>query len=346
MRPLVARLGLVTAGSVVALVLAEIVVRLFGLAPQVAFIHRGQFRLSDNDRIGWEPIPDPGSAGATEERGWNPSERNGLGFRDRDHALDKPPGVYRILVLGDSITKGLGVPDKERIFPAVLERKLDESGLTSEVINFGVEGYNTQQEVETLEEKGLVYKPDLVVLAYSLNDRDWPAHHLYREMLEQEFHRGWISDARISPFLAPSALYRFLRYRVLARFPRGSSAIEETIRKRIDLVQQDTVEEYFGVLADLARSNRFDVLVAVFPYLDDLVHYRHNDQHEWVRVLSSRHGFHHLDLLDPLTRCQEFYHHEVAADDVHPNILGHNCAGITMADFIEKRIVPGAKKNP
>ena len=40
----------------------------------------------------------------------------------------------------------------------------------TEVLNFGVSGYNTQQEVETLREKGLRYSPDLVVLAVCVND--------------------------------------------------------------------------------------------------------------------------------------------------------------------------------
>jgi lysophospholipase L1-like esterase len=96
---------------------------------------------------------------------------NSLGFRDREHAVAKPAGVYRILVLGDSIVQGLSVANREDLFTSVLERELDaDAPGRFEVLNFGVSGYNTQQEVETLRDKGLRYSPDLVVLAYCLND--------------------------------------------------------------------------------------------------------------------------------------------------------------------------------
>lgn len=334
-RTLVQRSALLLAGILVALAAGEILIRVLGAAPQVAWLQREEFRIAPNPLIGWEP------AGTTEAE--SSGERNSLGFRDVEHALSKPVGVVRIMVLGDSIAKGLGVPDRERIATSVMQRRLDESGLRAEVINFGVEGYNTQQEVEMLRDKGLAFHPDVVVLAYCMNDRDWPAHHLYRELLEEESASGGIAAPRLSPLLRASALFRFLRYRVFGAggtAPANEPGADPRVQSLIDLVQRDTVAEYFGVLDELAKAHEFTVLVAVFPWLESLAAPK-AEQHRWVQELSARHGFHHLDLLPAFLVCERHYGQSLAADEVHPNILGHNCAGIAIADYIATHLRSG-----
>jgi len=79
-----------------------------GAAPQVGYFRKNQFQLSPNVKIGWEPIPNPASAGSTLDPRWSAEERNSLGYRDYEHTVEKVPGVFRILVIGDSITKGVG----------------------------------------------------------------------------------------------------------------------------------------------------------------------------------------------------------------------------------------------
>lgn len=333
-RASVLKLLLVVTGCLSGLLLAEVGVRLTGAAPRVGFFQKEQFQLSPNILIGWEPIPNPAAAVGRLDGRFTPEERNSLGFRDYEHAVAKSPGVHRILIIGDSITKGVGIPDPNMAYPMVLERELGQRGLRSEVLNFGVEGYNTQQEVETLRDKGLRYKPDLVVLAYCLNDRDWPAHHLYMELLEEESGSGGVAAARLSPLLRHSALYLFVRYRVLDDWLMKRRMAGGRIKELFDLVQKDTVEEYFWVLAGLSRQNGFKVLVAVFPYIDDLNDYKHLDQDLWVQGLSARHGFAHYDLLNAFRECARLTGQTIAFDDVHPNNIGHVCAGRVLASFI------------
>lgn len=328
------RLLLLAAASAAALLLGEILVRLTGSAPQVAFFRNDQFQLSKNVRIGWEPIPNPDATGDSLHPAWSEAQRNSLGYRDYEHTVLKVPGVYRIAVLGDSVAKGFGTERHEGTFPSVLERKLTEGGARAEVLNFGVEGYNTQQEVETLRDRALAYSPDLVVLAYVLNDRTWPAHHLYIEMLEREFRTRSVSLTRLSPVLAHSALYCFLRFGVLDRFFASAVSSDARVKELVDLVQKDTVEEYFGVLAGLSKSGGFDVVVVVFPTLDALSSYKHLDEHRWVRDLSARHGFRHLDLLDAFVECQRLSKDPVGLDDVHPTFVGLYCAGVKTASYL------------
>ncbi len=333
MTGLLPRATALTVGIALALIAGEAAVRALGVAPRVAWLAKDQFRLSANTRIGWEPIPDPAAIGAPAGT-WLPSQRNSLGFRDVEHRPGRLPGTYRIVVIGDSIAKGLGVQDPADIFPSVMADRLDAAGLRADVVNLGVEGYNTQQEVEMLREKGLRFHPDLVVLAYCLNDRDWPAHHLYREMLEAEQREGGVSSARLPPWIGRSALYRFLRYRV---FAGGSGRpADERIQALIDEVQRDTVDEYFGVLSDLARSHDFEVIVVIFPWLENLSRYERFEDHRRIIALAERAGFHHLDLLPMFIECERHYGHSVAADELHPNALGHRCAGLAIADRITR----------
>jgi hypothetical protein len=95
---------------------------------------------------------------------------NRQGFRStKDYAYDKPPGTLRIVSLGDSHTLGYEVR-QELTFSAVLERNLAHRGIHAEVLNTGVSGFGTAEELVFLENEGIKYHPDVVVLAFFGND--------------------------------------------------------------------------------------------------------------------------------------------------------------------------------
>lgn len=101
-----------------------------------------------------------------------PARTNSLGFRDtREYSLAKPPGTFRILVLGDSVTFGHGALH-ETSYPYLLEQRLREwrPDVNWQVWNLGVPGYNTAQELAYLREVGERYAPDLVIVGVFPND--------------------------------------------------------------------------------------------------------------------------------------------------------------------------------
>jgi hypothetical protein len=78
---------------------------------------------------------------------------NDDGLREAyDYALEKPPGVRRVILLGDSFVFGWGLP-LEHTMGHQLASLLD--GTRWEVLNMGVPGYNTTHEVSFLEDRGL-----------------------------------------------------------------------------------------------------------------------------------------------------------------------------------------------
>ncbi|HXO30408.1 MAG TPA: GDSL-type esterase/lipase family protein [Thermoanaerobaculia bacterium] len=350
------KLALMLAGVLVALVAAELLVRAAGAAPKVYAIRKGRFQLSHNPKIGYEPVP---LVYAGRELSFYDylGASNSLGFRDREHAVAKPANVYRIVVLGDSIAAGLHVERNEDVFPPILERLLVQDGLRAEVINLAVSGYNTQQEVEMLREKGLQYHPDLVVVAYTMSSREHLDGDILKTLLEAEQRQGGVSSARVSSWLVKSALYRFVRFRVLAvkRTPATATAAPAApaatatttvtpdaagtapaaaspTQHYLDLVSADTVAPYFGVLRDLARQHHFQVLIAVFPrFVRTFSYYTFGRQHQFVADLAKANGFALVDLLVPFSDCRRASAEPISSDNFHPSPSGHRCAAAAIA---------------
>lgn len=103
-------------------------------------------------------------------------EINAHGMRGPETTILKPAGTYRVALLGDSFAFGWGV-EQDKIFAAVLQQKLQVAapeGLKVEVLNFGVPGYSTFQEVEQFFLKGYRFEPDLVLVYFIENDFGLP----------------------------------------------------------------------------------------------------------------------------------------------------------------------------
>jgi hypothetical protein len=107
-----------------------------------------------SERYGWELRPGFGALLHDV-----PTTVNARGYRGALHPYEKTPGKTRLLMLGDSVAFGFGVRDFET-FSYLLEHRGDRY----EVVNLSVEGYGTDQELLVLEQEGLRYHPDVVVL--------------------------------------------------------------------------------------------------------------------------------------------------------------------------------------
>lgn len=96
---------------------------------------------------------------------------NAFGFRDLPFPKAKPPGVYRIAVLGDSVAYGTGV-EMEHTLPRQLQSRFEElfGNQKVEVMNCAVFNYNLRQEVGLLRYKVVEWQPDMVILCAAIND--------------------------------------------------------------------------------------------------------------------------------------------------------------------------------
>src|SRR5215813_15351926 len=97
---------------------------------------------------------------------------NSKGFRsDSEYSYGKPTGTLRVLSLGDSHTEGFEC-HQDKTYSSVIERFLGKRGVKAEVINAGVSGFGTAEALLFLENEGIKYSPNVVVLGYFANDVD------------------------------------------------------------------------------------------------------------------------------------------------------------------------------
>lgn len=95
---------------------------------------------------------------------------NSRGLAGPEVPAVKPPGEFRIVVLGDSYTVG-GQVSYEQTFPARLEQELQARGYSqARVINAGVGGYTTFNEAGLLRDDLSWMQPDLVIVAAFLGN--------------------------------------------------------------------------------------------------------------------------------------------------------------------------------
>jgi hypothetical protein len=139
--------------------------RVYSLRPAnwVRLDSTGAVRLTDDDRLE-ELVP-----------GWSEMFHgarltiNSAGLRDREYALAKAPGTFRIAILGQSYVLGEGVNDHET-FENVMEDQLNHEDARRlgyekiEVLNFGAPAYSAMQQRADLA-VGRVgkWQPDLVI---------------------------------------------------------------------------------------------------------------------------------------------------------------------------------------
>jgi hypothetical protein len=147
-------------GLLAGLILIEIGLRMIGFSRPLFYRH--------DDYVGVTLMPGASGWYRDEGEAWVSISSDGL--RDREHRHEKDPDVFRIAVLGDSYAEAIQVPMGDT-FWSILERALSTTcaavaGRRIEVINLGVSGYGTAQELLTLERRVKSFAPDYVLLAF------------------------------------------------------------------------------------------------------------------------------------------------------------------------------------
>ncbi len=180
---------------------------------------------------------------------------NSQGNRSPEVPFEKPAGVRRVVLLGDSQAWGLGMADDQTI-GAQLEARLNaRGGAPWQVVNLGVSGYGTDQAFLKHLLQGRRYEPDVVVEVAFKNDISENESTLAWNVGKPRFSleggrlclgdvppvkvEGWPEDALLPEppsFLAWSQLWRFLQHRSwrLRAPPRPDPADLERLRPQVD----------------------------------------------------------------------------------------------------------------
>lgn len=100
---------------------------------------------------------------------------NLYGFRDGEWKVEKPGGEERIMLVGDSIVEGFGAPEEKSI-PALLKKRLSESGASIRVMNAGAGTMQVPNCFALIRDLLPVFRPDSLILVLYFNDLPPPPY--------------------------------------------------------------------------------------------------------------------------------------------------------------------------
>lgn len=148
---------------------------------------------------------------------------NAMGFRGPDIPSRPPEGTKRLIVLGDSIVEGHGIPF-DRTFSFLLNGKLAEHNW--EVLNLGVQGASPIYFAANME-RYLSLKPDAVLIIIHENDLfdDDRREHYYFDLPVTEDRAQLSAGGRRLPVLSRSSLYALLDTARQKLFPSSLETI-------------------------------------------------------------------------------------------------------------------------
>ena len=258
---------------------------------------------------------------------------NSDGFRDKEYPLHKDALTMRIIVLGDSETLGKSLASEDT-FPKKLQKALGEqcAKYKFEVLNMGVEGYNTIQEYEFLKVKGLRYNPDLVLLYYCFNDTDFPEYYFKKNYLNTHFLLPRYIQYRIKKFLVK-------RDRKL----KGVKNEAETFRHLYQSGSWDYTKEAILNIKGLSEKYNFRFVFVVVAELSSLVlDFRDNYPYSYINeMLAHFCQDNGIEIIDPLGYLKERNDNPldlvISFGDRHKNPKGNSIIAAYVANELLKR---------
>ncbi len=252
---------------------------------------------------------------------------NSLGLRQNtDILIPALQGQKRVICLGDSIGFGYGLPI-EQVYTHILESQLEDV----EIVNAGVPGYNTLQEIIWLREAGLRLRPDAVILLYVPNDPEQTRVLDAEGALLPAPGDIWAAEAARPPRLL-QRLGRHSRFsgmidRALAPYTRNGHAQLDRIADYFNrgIFEQpgwDECQAAFSELAQLSVENNFRVLVVIHPLLMKWAGYPFSEHEKRIQAACDEAGLIYISLR-PLLSAYPTKELRLHPQDGHPGALGH-----------------------
>lgn len=255
-----------------------------------------------------------------------PFRTNSVGMReDQEFSLEKPPGTFRVAVLGDSFTMPTGVAIEDA-YHSVMEQKLNDrhDGRHYEFMNFGVAGYQLGTYLAALEQKALAYDPDLILVAFSNND------HIHlkglggkRYEVKPVVHPFWQSHA----WRLALQVWEEFRRKKPASAPVPAGKIHFTVLPE----HREIAIRELGQIAEVARSRGIP-LVVVF-----LCHYTEGTEEllDLIEEAQRRFGFTFVNASLPFPVKEDFAWRILRADG-HSNAAANRIYGEYILDALTR----------
>jgi len=268
-------------------------------------------------------------------------------FRGPNSSSPPAGDSYRILVVGDSFAWGDGI-HPEDTFVHRLEIRLDavSRGSDFEVINWSRPGWNTVMEYRSVEASIDEISPDLLLLAFVLNDSE-----PFSPQEVAELRQGLL---RREPRRRPSAyLHQHSRLYALMWDRLENTRIRRAYTAYyISLFEGPNWNKCLRALEkfrDLTHERSIPMVLLVFPIFDSPMNdsYSYGALHGKMRQVGQSLGVPVLDLLEAYRGVDVYRLAVVPYTDAHPNELAHRIAADTILDYLVRgRLVPRVDYKP
>ncbi len=263
---------------------------------------------------------------------------NSKGFIGPEFSQRKSQGVYRVFALGDSCTFGYW---KER-YPAILEQLLnsDSSLQKFEIINAGIEGYNSEHALARLNDIVARYEPDMVTIYIGWNDLmkvnpnglssagkyAWLARFMQRSYLIKAYRKVMFFYLR-PLIMKPRLVSDESEGKALDQFV--PVAFQMNLEKMVELLQERNIQPLLFTLPTVASSGmnyaELQRQRVFFPYYAGMYSVEkflslHQSYNNVIRKTASVYG---VPLVDLDTIFNKYDKTELFWDTMHPSNKGH-----------------------
>ncbi|MBF0278229.1 MAG: SGNH/GDSL hydrolase family protein [SAR324 cluster bacterium] len=221
----------------------------------------------------------------------NPSHKdhNSLGFRGEEFPKEKEEGEFRIVTIGGSTTYSSRVSDNSHTYPAQIERLLKNQYRCQKirVINAGVKGYTSFENLINLMFRVLDLNPDLVIVYQATND-------VHARLVDPAAYRGDNSGYRKQWSVPPQSIWdnlvliRILRRKLGISYPFSIQNFVGASTRQTELQLSQLLEEnppiYFErnlkSMVALSHIHDFQLMLATWAHSPHLKDYAANPDYQ------------------------------------------------------------------
>ena len=230
---------------------------------------------------------------------------NSFGMYDQEYCMEKPPHVWRIALLGDSMALG---PFGQN-YESLLEKQLNQTHPNPdvqkfEVLNFAVGGYRITQIMEAMSENAARFHPDVYFVAIT----SVGVSHRW------SYHIGHLLQRKID------LKYDFLR-QVVAEAHEQPTDSMETIDRKLTPYTPEVFKWCLEQMKEQASKEGSKLVVLFIP--EPIAPEVLTAQFAEARAITQQLGLPVIDLLDTFRAYQNLLDFRVSRDDLHFNARGH-----------------------
>ena len=336
MRGLLGNLAAAAIGLVVGVLLLEVAL-IWLIPPPLHYVYPQTLYDVDHD-LGWVMKPNQHAFTVA----W-PVVTNSLGLRSAEISAVKKPAVTRCLCLGDSTTFGNAVA-QEATYPSRVQEILSATDRTGpEVINAGVGGYNTLQEVGLMERLVPTIRPQIVVIGFFINDIGESLRTNNDKIVDaatgEPSRRGW---KRFTPFrliyaLKRSRLVTLLQWK-LAILRAGKTLDNEIFMGRTPPAYEEgwrRIEVALGRARQDAVAGGYRLIVFPVPAGQEFLADLPNEQYRpRLLAMADRLGIEHFDPTPVMKAAGGGFDTYFVTWDGHISARSHDIIAHMLADTI------------